>query len=347
MPVEAAVQEFIAIPIDTLRPETVLAFDLYIQHRGGECVLYRAARMEFSELVRQRLVDSGVTTLKVPADQAAAYRAYCQENESSEAGPGAEPEPEPEPPPEAGLVDLVRNPSIPLDRRCEHVVAVSRQVIDSVFHDLGSPGLPQRVHAVAEAQASLLISEPQAYHSLVQQFKIDYELYTHMVHTAFYAMELSRSSGMDELDELADIGRAAMVHDVGKAEMAPNLVLKDSRSLTDVEWAEVMGHPERGVAMLREASWDDPLCLDVCANHHERCDGSGYPRGLAENQISVPARIVAIADAFDELTSLRTDRPEMSGFQALWMMKRELRGQFDEELVDRFVRLMTAPSLGG
>jgi HD-GYP domain-containing protein (c-di-GMP phosphodiesterase class II) len=339
-----AVQEFIAIPLEALRPETVLGFDLYIQHRGGETVLYRAAEMEFTEAIRQRLAGSGVETLQVPADQAAAYRAYCKKMAQASDGPGQVSE-GPVARPESGLVDVARDLDIPLERRAEHVATVSRHVVESAFQDLGSPGLPQRVHAVAEAQAALLVSEPQAYQTLVSRFKIDFELYSHLVHTAFYAMELGRAVGLDEVDDMANLGRAALVHDVGMAEMTTPLVTKDPRAMSDVEWAEVMAHPERGVSMLQEAGWDDATCIDVCAHHHERCDGSGYPRGLGGDQISVAARIVGIADTFDDLTSSRADRPEMSGFQALWTMKRELRGQFDDELIDRFVHVMTAPAL--
>jgi HD-GYP domain-containing protein (c-di-GMP phosphodiesterase class II) len=339
-----AVQEFIAIPLEALRPETVLGFDLYIQHRGGETVLYRAAEMEFTETIRQRLVSSGVETLKVPADQAAAFRRYCEQTGQAPA-PSGSGEPTPSAAPEIGLVDIARNLDIPLDRRAEHVATISRQVVESAFQDLGSPGLSQRVHSVAEAQAALLVSEPQAYQTLVARFRIDFELYSHMVHTSFYAMELGRAVGLDELDEMANLGRAALVHDVGMAEMSAPLITKDPRAMSDVEWAEMMAHPERGVSMLQEAGWDDATCLDVCAHHHERCDGSGYPQGVSGDQISLSARIVGIADAFDDLTSSRADRPEMSGFQALWTMKRELRGQFDDELIDRFVHVMTAPAL--
>ena len=339
-----AVQEFIAIPLDKLQPETVPGFDLYIQHGGGEVVLYRAAEMEFTEGIRQRLVGNGVSTLKIPADQAAAFRDYCARTGQSTILEGDSAAP-PEVVPEAGLVDVARDLELPVERRAEQVVSVSRQVVETAFQDLGSPVLKQRFHTVAEAQAALLVSELQAYHALVKRFRIDFELYNHMVHTAFYAMELGRALGLDEVDEMANLGRAALVHDVGLAEMSSALVAKDPRALNDVEWAEVMAHPERGLSMLQESGWEDATCLDVCAHHHERCDGSGYPRGLFREQIPIAARIVAIADTFDELTSSRRDRPEMSGFQALWTMKRELRGQFDEEMVDRFVHVMTATAL--
>lgn len=339
-----AVEEFIAIPLEALRPETVPGFDLYIQHAGGEVVLYRAAEMEFTEAIRQRLVANGVSTLKVPSDQASAYRDYCHRTGQTPGVAGEDAPPTGEVS-ESELLELARDPEVPLDRRAERVVNVSRQVIETAFQDLGSPGLPQRVHTVAEAQASLIVSDPQAYHSLVKRFRIDFELYSHMVHTSFYAMELGRAAGIDEIDEMAKLGRAALVHDVGLAETSPGLADKEPSVLSDVEWAEVMAHPERGLTMLQQAGWEDPVCLEVCAHHHERCDGSGYPRGLSGDQIPMWARVVAVADVFDELTSSRGGRAEMSGFQALWTMKRELRGQFDEQLIDRFVHVMTAPAL--
>ncbi len=338
--VAAVGQEFFSIPLDQLKPDSVPGFDLYLRHAGGEPVLYRAANMPFTDEVRHRLLESGVHDLYVPADQAEQYRRYRKET-------GGDEETRPPGPPvsteESMLGDILADRSVPLEERCRTLLGVSHAVIEAAFADLGSPGLAERVHRVAEETARFLLAEPEAYATLVGRLRIDYETYAHSVHTALYTTELVRSLGMGDPGEIASIGRAALLHDVGKAEISPELLHKQGR-LTDLEWAEVMSHTERGVTMLREAGWEDPVCLDVCMNHHERCDGSGYPHGLTRDQLTLAVRAVAIADAFDSLTSRHGGTPPLSGFQALWKMKREMQGQFDADLLDRFIRVMVEPA---
>ncbi|MDQ7005643.1 MAG: HD domain-containing phosphohydrolase [Acidobacteriota bacterium] len=343
MPAAADTAQYILVPIEHLRAETVLSFDLFIQHEGTEPVLYRARDMEFTGEVRQRLLESGVHELLVPADQAEAYQQYCAEQGQTAPQPAKPSAPEVSEE-ELRLTELVLDAGLPLESRCSTLLGVSRMVVEAVLSDLASPGLHQRVQRVAEAGARLLLAEPEAYSRLVSRFGIDFEVAGHLANTSFYVTEFARAIGTEDVQELASLGRAALLHDVGKGDTPGELLHRDS-GLTDLEWAEVMSHPERGVTMLREAGWDDPLCLDVCANHHERCDGSGYPRGLHREQISLAARMVAIADTFDSLTSGYTNRPAYSGFQALWRMKREMVGKFDADLLDRFIQVMVDPAL--
>ena len=343
MPAAAGTAQYILVPIEHLRAETMLSFDLYIQHDGTDPVLYRARNMEFTDEVRHRLVASGVHELLVPADQAEAYEQYCAE-QGQTAPQSAEPPATEISEDELQLVEVVLDSGRPLESRCDALLGVSRVVIESVLSDLTSPGLNQRVQRVAEAGARLLLAEPAAYSRLVARFGIDFEVVSHLANTAFYVIEFARAIGTDDVQELASLGRAALLHDVGKGDIPGELLHRES-GLTDLEWAEVMSHPARGVTLLREAGWDDAICLDVCANHHERCDGSGYPRGLHREQISLAARMVAIADAFDSLTSNYSNRPPYSGFQALWRMKREMAGKFDTELLDRFIQVMVDPAL--
>ena len=338
--VAAVGQDFFSISLDQLKPDSVPGFDLYLRHAGGEPVLYRAANMPFTEEVRRRLLESGVHELYVPGDQAEQYRRYRKETGGDEEELAETPDVSPE---EARLGDILADRSLPLEQRCDTLLGVSHAVVQAAFSDLGSPGLPQRVHRVAEETARFLLAEPEAYATLVGRLRVDYETYAHSMHTALYTTELVRSLGLADPGEIATIGRAALLHDVGKAEISPELLHKQGR-LTDLEWAEVMSHTERGVTMLREAGWDDPVCLDVCMNHHERCDGSGYPHGLTCDQLTLPVRVVAIADAFDSLTSRRGNTPALSGFQALWKMKREMQGQFDTDLLDRFIQVMVEPA---
>jgi putative nucleotidyltransferase with HDIG domain len=223
------------------------------------------------------------------------------------------------------------------------LLGASRAVVRAALADLNTPGLSLRIQRVAEATAHFLLAEPQAYPTLVALMELDLDTYNHSTHAALYTTELARAVGMTDPRDLTAIGRAALLHDVGKAGL-PVEVLRRERPLTADERREVDAHTTRGVQLMRDAGMADPVSLDVCASHHERCDGSGHPRGVGREEISIQSRIVAIADVFDNLTSLSARRPALSGFQALWRMKRHMAGQFDADLLDAFVETLVDPA---
>jgi len=118
-----------------------------------------------------------------------------------------------------------------------------------------------------------------------------------------------------EGEELEAIGYGAIVHDLGKLRI-PDSILCNPGSLSDEEWATMKRHPEWGAEIIGENSFYD-VARQVALSHHERWDGSGYPRGLAGEEIPVAARIVAVADVYDALTSTRP-------YKKAWPVERAL-----------------------
>jgi HD-GYP domain-containing protein (c-di-GMP phosphodiesterase class II) len=136
---------------------------------------------------------------------------------------------------------------------------------------------------------------------------------------------------------------AAYLHDLGKVGI-PDDILNKTEKLTDTEYAVIKTHPSIGRRLLQ----DHPLAgmvVDVANQHHERMDGKGYPNGLRGEEISLPARIVSIADAFDAMTSVRPYRRGMSIASALDALKNGAGSQFDAELVRHMCDLERAGDL--
>ena len=133
----------------------------------------------------------------------------------------------------------------------------------------------------------------------------------HSRRVASYAAHLARRLGQGE--EMADLVRlGGLVHDIGKIALPDTILLKPG-PLTSEEWLEVRKHPETGVEILGASPELDPL-VPAVRWHHERWDGLGYPDGLSAERIPLAARIVAVADAFDAMTTSRTyKRPSSSG----------------------------------
>ncbi len=139
-------------------------------------------------------------------------------------------------------------------------------------------------------------------------------------------------------DELEDLRRGATLHDIGKMAV-PDTVLAKTGPLTDEEWALIRQHPDMAVRMLAGIGFLEPaLAIPWC--HHERWDGGGYPRGLAGTDIPFPARLFAVVDVYDALTSERIYREPILMEAALAHIEAGSGTHFDPAIVPEFTALM-------
>ena len=155
----------------------------------------------------------------------------------------------------------------------------------------------------------------------------------HSIRVAAYSQLLARKSGLDDADVEA-IRRGCLVHDIGKIGVRDTVLLKPGQ-LSPAEQAEMREHPAVGYRMLQRLEWDQRV-FDVVLHHHERWDGSGYPYGLVAEAVPVVARVVAIADALDAMTSRRPYRSALTYPEALEVIVSQAGIQFDPGLVKAF-----------
>jgi HD-GYP domain-containing protein (c-di-GMP phosphodiesterase class II) len=137
---------------------------------------------------------------------------------------------------------------------------------------------------------------------------------------------------------LTHIRRGALLHDIGKMGVADSILLKPD-PLTDEEWVEMRRHPELAHDMLSSIRYLK-LALDIPYCHHEKWDGTGYPRGLKGDAIPIAARIFAVVDVWDAVTS---DRPYRKGWtreKALEHIKDQSGRYFDPRVVDFFLNMI-------
>jgi HD-GYP domain-containing protein (c-di-GMP phosphodiesterase class II) len=158
----------------------------------------------------------------------------------------------------------------------------------------------------------------------------------HSQRVAQLTQQLAVAIGLDE-HTVGRVRIAGLVHDVGKIGV-PESVLTKAGKLTDAEFAEIKRHPEIGYRILRDIPRLHDV-LDGVLYHHERWDGLGYPQGLAGEKIPLVARLIALADSFDAMSSTRTYRSAMSRSQVLSEITRCAGKQFDPALAPRFVQL--------
>ena len=155
----------------------------------------------------------------------------------------------------------------------------------------------------------------------------------HSERVAGYAIEIARKAGLYE-GMISRLRIAALLHDIGKLGTYDSLLDKPD-TLSESEFALIKKHPDKGVAIVSDIRQFHDL-LPVIRHHHERYDGSGYPAGLAGEQIPLLARILCIADAYDAMTDDRPYRPAPGRSYAVGELQRYAGTQFDPRLVDAF-----------
>ena len=159
----------------------------------------------------------------------------------------------------------------------------------------------------------------------------------HSDRVSYYAAQLARRMGKGE-EYCEQVRLAGLFHDVGKLSIPDEILLKPER-LTDEEYQVIKSHPKNGVELLSVISHFRPV-LPAILNHHERIDGSGYPNGLRGEQIPEEARIVAVVDTFDAMTSDRQYRKALTVQRAMEELNRYKGTQLDAQVVDAFLDMI-------
>jgi putative nucleotidyltransferase with HDIG domain len=155
----------------------------------------------------------------------------------------------------------------------------------------------------------------------------------HSRRVARHAAMIARGLGLGS-EEVARIRAAAAVHDIGKL-LTPKAILNKPGRLTGAEFEVIKRHPVDGAEMV--AALGDPELTGIVRHHHERLDGAGYPAGLAGDEIPVGARIIAVADTFDAITSARPYRAASAHQKAIDILRREAGTQLDPDAVRSFL----------
>ncbi len=179
--------------------------------------------------------------------------------------------------------------------------------------------------------------------SLVQAIELrDVDTQDHAYRVTEFALKLCRSLGMPE-QNLEVMHHGALLHDVGKIAI-PDEILHKPQALSDTEWEQMRRHPQLGYDLLASIDYlEEAAQIPLC--HHERWNGSGYPRGLRAEAIPYEARIFAVADVWDALTSDRPYRPAWSAADAYTYITDNSGTLFDPQVVDAFIELYQSQSL--
>jgi len=165
----------------------------------------------------------------------------------------------------------------------------------------------------------------------------DKETEGHTQRVTEMTVRLAKAMGFSK-QELVQVRRGALLHDIGKMGIPDRILLKPDK-LTDEEWGVMRRHPAYAYQLLKQITYLDSA-LDIPYCHHEKWDGTGYPRGLKETDIPLSARIFAVVDVYDALTSDRPYRKGWSHKKVIDFIHEQSDSHFDAQVVDAFLKMV-------
>jgi putative nucleotidyltransferase with HDIG domain len=249
--------------------------------------------------------------------------------------------------PPAPVITVVQEPEPPKPRKrgsmadeldnANQVLKRSKEAVTSLFAEA------RMGNAVNTSDCGLVVNDivdsvdhnANALVSLCRLKMADEYTYMHSVSVCALMVSLGRQLGLDD-EAVRDAGMAGLLHDLGKAVMPQEIINKPGK-LTDEEFTIIKSHPVRGHEMLLESGVDNERVLDVARHHHERMDGKGYPDCLVADKLSLIARMSAVCDVYDAVTS---DRPYKSGWDPAESVSKMAtwEGHFDPKVLQTFIK---------
>lgn len=223
--------------------------------------------------------------------------------------------------------------------------AKSKQVLqkaEAIMHEIFShPDKPENLPLIKDVVNDFMATVLDEEFSVITLDALtahDYDTHTHSINVTIYALSLGKHLNLSHL-ELHQLGVAALIHDLGKTKIRPD-VLNKKGVLSSYEMEHMKQYPKLSYEIAKNMGIGNEKILFAIRQHRESIDGSGYPDHLKSTQISRFARILSICDAFDALTTKRSFKDPESTFQTLKIMKKEMHDQLDGSLLNKFIMMM-------
>jgi putative nucleotidyltransferase with HDIG domain len=305
------------IPIYTrsLAACNILDFDLYV-FDGQEMVLFRSAQLPLTSESCSDLLKRNLNRLYVSANQRNEYQQYLRTN----------------------ISQILADESVDDFTKASIVYDSAKELVKDVFADPTKCQHIKESQAFVESTVLYVLKGKNAFLNLLRVMSFDYTVYTHSVNVCTFSLALAHAAGIAKTNELITLATGALLHDVGKARISESILHKPG-PLDQSEWQVMRKHPQWGVELMSETDLIPQDSYIPISQHHERQNGNGYPDGLQNDDIHIYGKIVAIADAFDAMTTNRVYRSAEGTFPTLKMMSATEAG-FDEPLLRRFIKLM-------
>jgi putative nucleotidyltransferase with HDIG domain len=222
--------------------------------------------------------------------------------------------------------------------RAVKIYTESRQAVASMFHEarMGKALNASVALPVVDEITTSVMRNTGALISLVRLKNKDNYTYMHSVAVCALMVALARQLGLNK-EQIRQAGLAGMLHDIGKT-MTPLEIINKPGKLTDAEFQVVKNHPAEGHKILLESNGIGDIALHVSLHHHEKIDGSGYPKKLTNEQIDLYSKMAAVCDVYDAITSIRAYKDGWEPAEAVRKMAEWGHSHFDQRIFNAFVK---------
>jgi HD-GYP domain-containing protein (c-di-GMP phosphodiesterase class II) len=237
------------------------------------------------------------------------------------------------------LREAIHNHAMPPAKKARAVYTSAVKLMGSLLSNPVAENITVAREAIADI-VDLIISDDETASYLLSITSYDFYTYTHSVNAGVLSVMLAKvlfnkSTGHD----LHELGAGFFLHDLGKVRIDPAIINKPGK-LDEEELKIIRSHPYQGYKILSETDQLTEEMKVIVMQHHERSDGTGYPRKLKDEDIHIYAKICCIADVYDALTAVRSYKRNISPYNALTIMKEEMLGHFSPPVFEQFVRLL-------
>jgi HD-GYP domain-containing protein (c-di-GMP phosphodiesterase class II) len=293
-------------------------FPIYIFNGSSEnYVLYKKADTPFTDDDREKLMKKEIDYVYVRHEDVERYLAYV----------------------ESQLHKIIRDPNIPYEKRSEIFYDTAKFRVRKILEAPRSGESIKQSKEIVTNMVDYLLDNEMALTTVLDILSYDYYTYTHSVNVSTFAISLAYAVGIEDTELLHNIGVGALLHDVWKSGIS-QCILNKPGLLNNTEWKIIKEHPLLGEEILRDKPQISRASREIVLQHHEKCNGQGYPYGLRDPQIADTAKIAAVCDVFDALTTRRCYKDALETFPALNIMKSEMPGHFDEGVFHHMVFML-------
>lgn len=314
-------QDAIAISPEELIPGSLIEFDLHYAHvlNGGPRRVYVRYRLNGAPLedpLHEDVARRSGGRLFIRNGDAEAWQLYVARH----------------------LETLMGNSGLPRERRARLLLDSASGVMRQLFERPYATASIRATESWVRGTVDAMLGDDEMFFTLLDGLSREYFTYTHSVNVAIYGIALARRLGVAAAADLQDLGFGFLMHDIGKREIAREILVKPGK-LTEEEMQQMRRHPELGAAMLQSLAGAPSCAVLMARHHHENWAGGGYPDGLIGEAIPREARMTAMIDVFDALTTDRAYRKGMGAYAAFEMMRGAMAGKFDPEMLETFITL--------
>lgn len=294
---------FLKVRLNSLNPLEPIPFDLYVLINNKQ-ILYTRKGDKIAADKLDKFENKAPDAFFIKAAERPTYKKYIH--------------------------DVLKNGKLDAKAKAVILRESSLTLIEELFESPDIERALKESKVIIGEFVDLMGEEPSAMAHLIGLSSHDFYTYTHSLDVGIYSLGLAQVAGFNKA-ELQLMGEGSLFHDIGKRQVDVNIICKDG-PLDDVEWAQMQKHPQFGLQILNEHQVSEAIKA-CCFEHHESMVGNGYPQQLQAHEIHPMAKIVALCDTFDALTTQRSYNKPMVPKAALEFMTTKLSGRYDPDFL--------------